>query len=463
MSLESLASANPFLIGQYEPVRDELDVEGLRVTGRIPLALDGMYIRNGPNPQFDPLTRYHVFDGDGMLHAVRLGEGRASYHNRYVESTGLLIERREGEALFGGLSEFRMPPEEFLAEAGMMKNTANTNIVKHGGRLLALMEAGKPIEMNNELATLGEWDFAGALIGPMTAHPKEDPETGELLFFGYSPFPPYLRFHQADASGTLINSIEINLPNPVMMHDFAVSHRHVVFFDLPAVFDLDAMLAGGAAIEWAPENGARIGVLDRQALELGVRWIEVDPFFVFHFLNAYDDGDTVVVEGCRSDRLNVSFGDDIVGATVRPSLHRWCMTPLAGTVSEERLDDRPADFPRINDAFAGLKSRYGYLGHTRSWQEDEVVFDGVTRHDLQEGTSVTHIYGDHSVCGEAVFAPDPDRTEEDAGWLLNIVSDQNSTESALVILDAQEMTEVGRVHLPRRVPFGFHGNWMAQQ
>ena len=199
------------------------------------------------------------------------------------------------------------------------------------------------------------------------------------------------------------------------------------------------------------------------AFELGVRWIEVDPFFVFHFLNAYDDGDTVVVEGCRSDRLNVSFGDDIVGDTVRPSLHRWRINPLAGTVSEERLDDRPADFPRINDAFAGLKSRYGYLGHTRSWQEDEVVFDGVTRHDLQEGTSVTHIYGDHSVCGEAVFAPDPDRTEEDAGWLLNIVSDQNSTESALVILDAQEMTEVGRVHLPRRVPFGFHGNWMAQQ
>ena len=463
MSLESPASVNPYLVGQYEPVRDELTVQDLHITGTVPAALDGMYLRNGANPQFDPITRYHVFDGDGMIHKVQLEGGRASYQNRFVESKGLMIERREGAALFGGLSEFRMPPEELLVEAGMMKNTANTNIVRHANRLLALMEAGKPIEMSKELATLGEWDFAGSLIGPMTAHPKEDPETGELLFFGYSPFPPYLRFHQADASGELIKSVAIDLPSPVIMHDFAVSRRHVVFFDLPAVFDLDAMLAGGPAIEWDPDNGARIGIMDRQALELGVRWIEVEPFYVFHFLNAYDDGDTVVVEGCRSDRLNVSFGDDSVGDTVRPSLHRWRINPTSGTVSEETLDDRAADFPRINDSFAGLEHRYGYLGHTRSWVENEVVFDGVTRHDLHEGTSVTHVYGEHSVCGEAVFAPDPDRSEEDAGWLLNFVSDQNSTQSDLVILDAQEMSEVARVHLPRRVPFGFHGNWLANE
>jgi len=461
MSIESPASVNRYLSGQYEPVRNELDAQDLQVTGSIPAALSGNYFRNGANPQFDPITRYHVFDGDGMVHSVRLEGGRASYHNRFVESKGLLIERRMGEALFGGLSEFRMPPEELLDEAGMMKNTANTNIVWHGNKLLALMEAGKPIEMSKDLETIGEWDYEGALIGPMTAHPKEDPETGELLFFGYSPFPPYLRFHQADASGALIRSVDISLPSPVMMHDFAVSRRHVVFFDLPAVFDLDAMMNGGSAIEWLPDNGARIGVLDRQALDLGVRWIEIDPFYVFHFLNAYDDGDSVVVDGCRSDRLNISFGDDTVGEAVHASLHRWRINPSAGTISEEILDERAADFPRINNCFAGLKARYGYLAHTKSWDEDQVVFDGVTRHDLQDGTSVTHIYGENLVCGEAVFAPAPERSEEDAGWLLNIVSDQNSTESALVILDAQEMTQVACVHLPRRVPFGFHGNWVA--
>ena len=464
---------NPYLVGYNEPVRDESDFADLEVTGRIPPQLQGTYLRNGPNPAFEPVTRYHVFDGDGMVHAVRLDEGRASYRNRYVESRGLLAERRQGKALFGGLSEFRMPPPELVDEAGIMKNTSNTNIVFHAGRLLALMEAGKPTELTADRETVGEFDYDGALTGPMTAHPKEDPDTGELLFFGYSPFPPYLRYHQVDPAGVLTRSVDIDLPAPVMMHDFAVSQRHVVFFDLPAVFDLDAMLSGGVGIRWEPDNGARIGVLDRQDLDAGVRWIPVEPFYVFHFLNAYDlgpDDRTIVVEGCRSERLNVSFGDDDApstgsGGPVRPSLHRWRIDLDTGSVTDEPLDDRPADFPRVNDRRAGLHARYGYVGHTRGWSDGGVEFDGVTRHDLVAGTSITHVYGERSVCGEAAFAPDPDadpETAEDAGWLLNFVHDRDTDRSSLVILDARAMDEVARVHIPRRVPFGFHGNWVAE-
>jgi len=452
-------TSNPFLVGHYEPVREESDAAALEVIGELPDSLVGTYMRNGANPAFDPIGRYHVFDGDGMIHAVSFDGGTASYRNRYVVSRGLAAERRAGRALFGGLSEFHLPDPEVMAEAGFMKNTANTHVVSHAGRVLALMEAGKPTEIDDRLVTIGEYDFDGALQGPMTAHPKFDPTTGDMLFFGYSPFPPYLRFHVADAAGRLIRSVDIDLPSPVMMHDFVATERHVVFFDLPAVFDLEAMMSGAAGIRWQPDNGARIGVLDRQHPDDGVRWIEVEPFWVFHFLNAHDDGDAIVVDGCRAERLNVAFGDDELDGPVTPSLHRWRIDVAAGTVVDEPLDDRPADFPRIDDRFAGLPARYGYVSHAGAWGSEVVDFDGVTKHDLVAGTSETHVYGPAVVSGEAVFAPDPGRTGEDAGWLLNFVTDRTDGSSSLVVLDAASMTETARVLIPRRVPFGFHGNW----
>jgi carotenoid cleavage dioxygenase len=306
----------------------------------------------------------------------------------------------------------------------------------------------------------------------MTAHPKTDPVTGELLFFGYSPFPPYLRFHVADASGRLVTSVPVDLPAPVMMHDFAVSGHHVVFFDLPAVFDLAALLAGEPGIRWEPGNGARIGVLDRRSPHEPVRWFEVEPFWMFHVLNAHDEvgpaGEVVVVEGCRTDRLNVTFdrtgpgaGAGSGAAPAGPSLHRWRLDLASGRVSDAALDDRPADFPRLRDDRAGLDAHFGYVTHTRAWGGGEVEFDGVTKHHLLTGGSVVHRYGPTEVGGEAAFAPDPDRGGEDGGWLLNFVTDKSDGTSALVIVDAEAMEEVARVHLPRRVPSGFHGTWLA--
>ena len=452
---------NPFLAGGWEPVHDELVTDDLAVTGTLPAGLSGAYLRNGPNPAFAPLGAYHLFDGDGMVHAVEIQDGRARYRNRWIQSKGLEVERRAGHAIFGGLSDFRMPPEDVMAEVGPLKNTANTHVWRHAGRIFALMEAGRPTEISPELETLGEYTFDDRLQGPMTAHPKTDPETGELLFFGYSPFPPFVRLHVADAAGRLVTSVPVDLPAAVMMHDFAVSRDRVVFFDLPAVFDVQALIAGGAGIRWEPSNGARIGVLDRADLNAPVRWFDMDPFWMFHVLNAHDDGDAVVVEGCRAPRLNVAFGDEELGEPVRPMLHRWRIDLAAGRVTEEALDDRAGDFPRLNDDHAGLPARYGYVANPRSWGETKVAFEGVVKHDLVAGTSVVHSYGPTVLAGEAAFAPDPDRSTEDGGWLLNFVYDEADGTSALVVVDAEAMEEVARVHLPRRVPLGFHGNWLA--
>ena len=455
------SSPDPFLAGGWEPVHDELVTEDLAVTGALPAGLSGAYLRNGPNPAFAPLGAYHLFDGDGMVHAVEIQDGRARYRNRWIQSKGLEVERRAGHAIFGGLSDFRMPPEDVMAEVGPLKNTANTHVWRHAGRIFALMEAGRPTEISPELETLGEYTFDDLLQGPMTAHPKTDPETGELLFFGYSPFPPFVRLHVADAAGRLVTSVPVDLPAAVMMHDFAVSRDRVVFFDLPAVFDVQALIAGGAGIRWEPSNGARIGVLGRADLNAPVRWFDMDPFWMFHVLNAHDDGDAVVVEGCRAPRLNVAFGDEELGEPVRPMLHRWRIDLAAGRVTEEALDDRAGDFPRLNDDHAGLPARYGYVANPRSWGETKVAFEGVVKHDLVAGTSVVHSYGPTALAGEAAFAPDPDRSTEDGGWLLNFVYDEADGTSALVVVDAEAMEEVARVHLPRRVPLGFHGNWLA--
>jgi len=461
---------SPFLTGNYSPVADELDIADLRVTGTIPEALRGVYMRNGANPAFAPTGKYHIFDGDGMIHAIEIADGKASYRNRFVESRGLRYEREQGHAVFGGLSNWVMPSPEVIAAAGMMKNTANTNVIRHGGKYLALMEGALPTELNRDLSTVGEYDYDGALataMAPsMTAHPKWDPETGELLFFGYSPFPPYLRYHVADRSGTLTKTLDIDLPKAVMMHDFVATERHVVFFDLPAVFDANAMLTGDAFIRWEPSAGARIGVLPRAATSGDeIRWFELDPFFVFHFMNGWDADDrTVVVTGCRSAAMPTSFGDDEAPVGVHPHLHRWSIDLVNGQITETELDDRPADFPRINMSRSGHENRYGYLAHAAGWEDDTVEFNGVLKFDFTTGTSVRHEYGPTTEGGEAVFAPDPNGTAEDDGWLLNFVFDRVTQTSEFRIVDARTLDAepVARIHLPRRVPFGFHGNWMPE-
>lgn len=461
MAIDADPTLSPYLQGNYAPVHDELDVADLEITGTVPAGLDGLFLRNGPNQQFAPIGRYHVFDGDGMVHGVELADGRARYKNRWIDSVGLEVERRAGRALFGGLSEFSFPDQAVIDEAGIMKNTANTNVIRHGGKLLALMEGARPTELTAELETVGEWDYEGKLQGSMTAHPKWDPTTGELLFFGYSPFPPFLRFHVADASGVLTRSVDIDLPRSVMMHDFVATDRHVVFFDLPAVFDLDAMMSGGTPISWQPQHGARIGVMPRSGGNEDVTWFELDPFFVFHFLNGWDDGDTVVVDGCRAPHMPVAFGADVVVEPAQPTLHRWIMNLADGSVTEVQLDDRPGDFPRLNMHRSGLANRYGYVAHG-PWDTEVVQFSSVVKYDLETGSSTVHDYGRTAEAGEPVFAPDPDGTAEDDGWLVNFVYDRDTEASELRIVDARDMTgdPVARIHMPRRVPFGFHGNWM---
>ena len=461
----------PHLQGLLAPVHEERDDRGLEVIGELPGGLNGMFVRTGPNPQFAPLGAYHPFDGDGMLHAVYFEDGEARYRNRWVESKGLLAERARGRACYGGMGNFVIPDADVLEEGGMLKNTANTATVRHAGKMFSLLEACLPTEFDRDLNTVGEWDFGGKLSGPFTAHPKVDSVTGEMGFFGYSPRPPYLVYHDVDASGALVNSVELELPAPVMMHDFVLTEHYAVFFDAPAVFDLEAAMSGGAALGWRPENGTRIGVLPRHGSAGDVRWFEVDNCYVVHFFNAFEDrafedrasdgSDTITVHAPRMDDMPGGFEADPSGAR-EPMPWKWTIDLTAGTVKDEQFDDVAGEFPRVNDRYLTRKTRYGYNCPARGWDFD-FDFHGVVKYDHETGGSTAHYYGATQVSGEHAFAPDPDGSAEDDGWLLSFVTDRETEQSELMVLDARDVEAgpVARVQMKARVPIGFHANWFA--
>jgi len=442
---------NPYLEGNFGPVSEEVEALDLPVTGAIPPALAGTLLRIGPNPIAPNPRTYHWFLGDGMVHAFELRDGRAvSYRNRWVrtDSAAALLH----EAPIPGQPE----------EANLILSAANTSLVDHAGSLLALYEVSSPTRITPALDTVGRFDFGGALRSPMTAHPKIDPVTGELLFFGLDMFgPPYLRFHVADPSGALVRTEEIAIPGPSMMHDFAVTENHVVFLDLPIVYDFALVGKQPFPAAWTPEYGARVGAMPRAGSGSDVRWFDVELAFVFHTLNAYDDGeDRVVLDVVRHEKM---FDGDLYGVGDAPgTLDRWTIDLGAGRVREERLDDRAQELPRVDPRVVGRPHRYGYLSRSGRHRGPGVTVGGLVQHDLETGRSVEASLGKGAASSEPVFVPASAGAGENEGWVLAVVYDAADDRSDLVVLDATDFGghPVARVRLPQRVPFGFHGIWV---
>jgi carotenoid cleavage dioxygenase-like enzyme len=435
---ETTDTVIPFMKGNYAPVADELTAFDLPVEGTIPADLNGWYLRNGPNPRE---ATGHWFAGDGMVHGVRLENGRAAwYRNRWVRT-----------------DSFDNPFPLYNADLtrNLHASVANTHVIRHAGKTLALVETSLPYEITNELQTLGAYDFNGKLADSMTAHPKICPTTSELHFFGYGSLTaPYVTYHRADASGDLTINRAIDVKANTMMHDFALTARHVIFMDLPIVFNLDVALRGERDMpyRWDDSYGARFGVLDRDDHFGAMRWFEIDPCYVFHVANAYDDGNSIVLQAVRYPELwRHNSGFEVDGV-----MWRWTIDLVTGTVEERQLDDRPVEFPRIDDRLAGLPARYGVA-----------VGDGsLLQYDLETGAAQEHQFGDDTnrgEPGEAVFVPADSTVDERAGWYLTYVYDPAREGSDLVILDASDVTAepVARVRLPQRVPHGFHGNWVT--
>jgi len=430
---------NFFQRDNYAPVTDELTEFDLPVEGVIPAELDGWYLRNGPNPR---QATAHWFTGDGMIHGVRLEGGRAAwYRNRWVRTDSF----KEDFPLYNA-----------DGTRNLRAGTANTHLVNHAGKTLALVESSLPYEITNDLETVGAYDFGGKLVDSMTAHPKICPTTGEMHFFGYGNiFEPHVTYHRADANGELVINRPLDVKALTMMHDFALTAEHVVFMDLPIVFNLDVAMKGDGDMpyRWDDNYGARLGVLRRDDPFGEVRWFEIDPCYVFHVANAYDRGTSIVLQAVRYPELwRHSGGFDTDGV-----LWSWTIDLQTGTVTERQLDDRAVEFPRIDDRLATLPARYAVS-----------VGDGcLVRYDLTTGDAVEHAFGTAESPGgpgEAVFVPSTSGpADESSGWYIGYVYDQARDGSDLVIIDASDFAAqpVARIKLPHRVPFGFHGNWIS--
>ncbi|NEP83121.1 MAG: 9-cis-epoxycarotenoid dioxygenase [Okeania sp. SIO3B3] len=453
---------SPFLSNNFAPVKEEITADNLKVIGELPADLSGMFVRNGPNPQFSPIGQYHWFDGDGMLHGLRINNGKASYCNRYVRTHKFQIENQEGKAVWTGLLE---PPQQDNPH-GTDTNRANTALVYHAGHLLALWEGGAPYNIKlPELNTLGKHTFNNKLQSSFTAHPKVDVVTGEMMFISYSMVqPPYLQYGIVSPSGELLRTIPIDLPLGVMMHDFAITENYTIFFDLPMNFRPERVQKGQFPIAFESETPSRFGIMSRHGDNSEVRWFETPACFIYHTLNAYEDRDEVVLVACRMSATNVfvtNEGDRVPNGDI-PYLYRWRFNLKTGAVKEEKLDEVPSEFPRVNDELLGRKTRYGYSA--RMVSGDLPLFNGLIKYDLDTGKSETYEFGKGRYGGEAVFAPRLNASREDDGWLVTFVYDENTQTSELVVVNAQDISgeTVARVMLPQRVPYGFHASWISQ-
>jgi len=449
-------STNPFLQGNFAPWREESDAYDLEVEGELPRDLNGALYRVGPNPHFKPRGPYHWFDGDGMVHAFILQEGRAMYRNRYVRTEGLQAEMKAGRSLYGGLLSMNVEPP---AGAPPFKNAGNTNIIGYHNRLLALWEAGLPHELKPKtLETVGLYNFCGKMNGPVTAHPKFDPDNGDLLFFRYSPMPPYVTWHRADRAGNLLEARPIDSGLPVMMHDFIATDDYAIFFVCPSVFRIENISQGQPPLQWEPEHGTKIGVMSRKSDE--VKWFHTDAFYVFHFLNAYSEGDKLIVDGCRMASLDMtgnSFG-------ASPVPYRWTLDMKSGSMRTAQVDELSSEFPRFDERLAGKKHRFGYFAGTVNGERIEGFgFNSLVKRDYQSGRAEVQQLDGHVAPGEPVFVPRGNSSAEDDGWVLAIWYDPRRNASELTVLDARNFAKspVARVKLQHRVPFGFHGNWVG--
>jgi carotenoid cleavage dioxygenase-like enzyme len=434
-----------FRTGNYAPVHDELTEFDLAVEGSIPAELNGWYLRNGPNPR---AGEGHWCVGDGMVHGVRLENGRAAwYRNRWVRTASF---------------DDPIPPYNDDGSRNLHSSIANTHVVRHAGKTLALMEFSLPYEISNDLKTLGVYDFGGTLTDSMTAHPKICPSTGELHFFGCGNiFEPHVSYHRADADGRLTVSRPIEVPALTLMHDFALTAQYVVFLDLPLLFNLGVALTRpyqrDLPYRWDDRYRARLGVLRRDDPYGQLRWFDIDPCFVFHIANAYDlassGGNDIVLEVLRYDEMWRQRSDFASEA----ALWRWTINLDTGVVEERQLDDRGVEFPRVDDRLAGTAARYSVA----------VGSGALVRYDLQGDSATEHRFGrgrdgSPGAPGEAVFAPAAGQPDELSGWYLTYVYDAETDSSDLVVIDASDFAAepVARIRMPRRVPHGFHGNWI---
>lgn len=462
---------DPFLQGYYEPLTTECTAPDLVIEGEIPKDLNGTFYRNGPNPQFIPLPDYHFFGGDGMVHAFRFDEGRVSHMNRWARTPRFQIERKMGAAQFAAMNPMGGNPELLDFALTDKGGVANTNVIWHGGRLLLLEEAHLPFEMDPEtLESMGTYSFYGKLKSTMTAHPKVDPKTGELVFYSYmveGPFSDAIELHKVGADGFVTESHPFNAPYASMLHDFIVTENYIVFPVMPLSTSFDRLMEGKPMMAWEPELMSRVGVMPRTGTPADIQWIEAQPCYAFHFMNGYDKDGVITFDACLNDfaPLFPTVDGESTGIT-NPRPARWTidMNAAQPSVGIDYLSESFAEFPVVDPRYAMSEYRHTWFTSSdktvpNTVPNSEWAYNAIEHFNVETGEKQS--FGFSGNVSEPMFVPKNAEAAEGEGYVLTVVYDPDSNTSDMCVLDAQHVAAgpLGRAKVSHRVPACFHGTW----
>ena len=466
-------SNHPYLNGAWTPLTEEVDATDLEVIeGAIPDDIDGIYLRNTENQIHQPLGRHHPFDGDGMIHQISFQNGKANYRNRFVKTRCFDAEQSAEQSLWGGLMD---GPGTSLRPGfgahGSLKDSSSTDIVVHAGKAISTFyQCGEGYVLNPETLEpegLAPW----VPIDGISAHPRVDENTGEMMFFNYSKFAPYMHYGVVDKDHKLVHYVPIELPGPRLPHDMTFSENWSILNDLPVFWDPELMKRGIHAVRFHKDMPSRFALIPRHGNPSEIRWFEAAPTYVLHWLNAYEEGDEVIMDGYFQEDPSpppiaeagehghlMAYLDE---HSFKSRLHRWRFNLKDGTTTEERLDDRIVEFGMINQQYSGRKYRYVYSTFAKpGW----FLFCGFIKHDLETGESETVTLDDGRYASEAPFAPRVNSQSEDDGYLVSFIMDENSGTSECILIDAKnfEAGPVCRIKLPHKICSGTHSTWVSR-
>lgn len=460
--------ANQYLEGFYAPVEDERTVEfdAMTVIGEIPADLNGIYVRNGPNVRHAPIGNYHRYDGDAMLHAVQFEGGRATYRRKWVETDCFAEEVAAGRALWGGMLDPRRDGRPDMP----LKDTSNTDVVLHAGKIMTMWYmAGDPYLVDPvTLETIGKADFNGKRTTRISAHSKTDESNGDFIFFEYSRDFPYMHQGVVDKNGDLTAFTPVELPGPRMPHDIWISHKHTILHDLPLIWDEAAYKNGRVKLRFEENWPTRFAVMSRHGVASDIRWVEFEPCYILHTINAWEEGDWLHLTGCRIHPFEDAQGNpDLQSITtimgrhkLRARLYRWSVNLATGATQEGPLDDRwNGEFPTWNIGAMGDSMKHAYCASIE--HEPTLNFAGLIKFDLETGASEYFSEGPGYTYSEAPFAPATGATAEDQGYVVCFVRNAAREQSEVHIIDARNFADgpVCKLILPCRVPEGFHATW----
>lgn len=460
----------PMLTGPFAPVLSEETLTNLPIQGTVPKDLNGVYLRNGPNPRFKPKGAYHPFDGDGMIHAAQFKDGKLTYRNKWVRTEGWLENDAKGEETYWGVMSSLKGRDDMP-----MANVANTDVIGHAGKAVATWYlAGQPYLLNPiTLETIQSLDYARAPGQGVSAHPKVDEVTGDMMFFDYFDHHPFMAYGVVNRDGDLVHHVPIELPGSRLPHDMGITDTHSILHDLPVYHDEAALAAGRHKIRFNASLPARFGVIPRFGQANDIKWFEFSPCFLYHVVNCWDDGDEVVMVACRYMPVKTEEGTIDEAATAKriarlgmdARLWRYRMNLKTGEAHEECLNaDLNCEFPTYDTSRTGRHSQFAYLV---DHNPDTLHWTGIRKFNTDTGESLGSWTDGSTHCwySEPWFAPADNPKSEDHGYVITFMWNDKDQEQELQIFDARNISHgpVARVSIPHAIPVGFHGCWMKAE